>query len=322
MHKFFRAMLCLCAMLAPALLRGSDTLEVKPNASQLIAALPEMNEPEVVLLLDSLMDCHSDTALRPLFAAIKLRVAELRSIKPEAVTGDFPAHHLYGSWDTRHLFAYPDSLYKADAQVLLSLGPFVAPVHGRITSGYGWRDSAMHRGIDIDLHRGDTVRAAFAGRVRFAARCGGYGNVVVVRHANGLETLYAHLWKISVKPGDELQAGAALGRGGSTGHSTGTHLHFELRFRGVAINPAWLLQLPELRLHESQVLLIRTREGFAVRPANCTHHTVQRGDSPYRIARRYGCTTAQLKSWNNWEKQPPLKAGQQVRIVAPGAQQQ
>jgi hypothetical protein len=318
MRLFFLALLCLCGFSAPLLLHGSNTPEVKPHVPELIAGLPEMNEPEVVLLLDSLMDCQGDTALRPLFAAIKIRIAELRTITPEATSGDFPAHAFYGSWDTRHLFAYPDSLYKADASVQLDLGHFVAPVPGRITSGYGWRDSAMHRGIDIDLNRGDTVRAAFAGRVRFAARYGGYGNVVVVRHANGLETLYAHLWKIAVKPGDELRAGAALGRGGSTGHSTGTHLHFEMRFRGVAINPAWLLQLPELKLHAQQVYLLRTREGFAVRPANCTHHTVQRGDSPHRIARRYGCTTAELKSWNNWEKQPPLKAGQQVRIVAPG----
>jgi murein DD-endopeptidase MepM/ murein hydrolase activator NlpD len=304
-------------LLLPFGATARDTTRVQLHSRQLLLAIDEMNEPELLLLVDSLFDCSGDTLLPKLFAAVRQRIQTLRSITPEATAGDFPAHKFYGSWDTRHLFAYPDSLYKADASVLLDLGSFVAPVQGRITSGYGWRDSAMHRGIDIDLNRGDTVRAAFAGRVRFAARCGGYGNVVVVRHANGLETLYAHLWKITVKPGDELRAGAALGRGGSTGHSTGTHLHFEMRFRGVAINPAWLLQLPELKLHAQQVHLVRTREGFAVRPANCTHHTVQRGDSPYRIARRYGCTTTELKSWNNWEKQPPLKAGQQVRIVAP-----
>jgi murein DD-endopeptidase MepM/ murein hydrolase activator NlpD len=306
-------------LLPVTLAARSDTAIVKIQVQQLLAAVPEMNEPELVLLIDSLFDCKGDTLLPKLFAAVKTRITALRSITPEATSGNFPAHHLYGSWDTRHLFAYSDSLYRADTLVELALGPYCIPVRGRITSQYGWRDSAMHRGIDIDLQRGDTVHAAFGGRVRFAGRSGGYGNVVVVRHANGLETLYAHLWRITVKPGDTLEAGAMLGRGGATGHATGTHLHFEIRFRGVAVNPAWLLQLPGLELQAAQVSLVRTRDGFAVRPSGCAYHHVQRGDSPARIARRYGRTTAELRSWNGWERMPALKAGQQIRIAPPDA---
>ncbi|MGL5890812.1 MAG: hypothetical protein ACRC3B_13045, partial [Bacteroidia bacterium] len=108
-----------------------DTAAVKVHAEQLLAAVHEMNEPELILLTDSLLDCEGDTSLRRLFAAVKLRFAELRTIIPEAVNGDFPAHHLYGSWDTRHLFAYSDSLYRADTLVELTLGRFCAPVHGR-----------------------------------------------------------------------------------------------------------------------------------------------------------------------------------------------
>lgn len=304
-------------LLLPLFALAHDTTVVHVQTRQLLQAIPEMNEPELLLLVDSLFDCNADSSLPQLFSAVKKRMVELRKIQPEAISGDFPAHRFYGSWDTRHLFAYRDSLYRSDTLVQLSLGSFCAPVLGRITSQYGWRDSAMHRGIDIDLQRGDTVYAAFAGRVRFAGRYGGYGNVVVVRHANGLETLYAHLWRITVKPGDDVQAGAMLGRGGATGHATGTHLHFEVRFRGVAVNPAWLLQLPELTLYADQIYLVRTRDGYAVRPVGVTYHTVQRGDSGWRIAKRYGCSVAQLKSWNDWQQLPPLRAGQLVRIVPP-----
>ncbi len=187
------------------------------------------------------------------------------------------------------LFACPVSLDKADTLVSLDLspgisGPFVFPFKGPITSGFVWRDSAFHRGIDVDLNRGDTVRSAFTGMVRFAAMQGGYGNVVIIRHYNGLETVYAHLWRIKVKPGDIVNSGQLIGLGGNTGHTTGMHLHFETRFRGVAINPACLIDMQTRFLIAEQVNIVRTKQGYGVRLAAVCFHTVKRGDNITKIA--------------------------------------
>jgi murein DD-endopeptidase MepM/ murein hydrolase activator NlpD len=153
--------------------------------------------------------------------------------------------------------------------------------------------------------------------VRFAARQGGFGNVVIVRHWSGLETLYAHLSAIKVKPGDLVASGQLLGKGGATGHATGTHLHLEVRFRGVAIDPSWLIQHQSQQLMAEHVELVRTKYGYAVRPQGCKFHTVKRGDTITRIADRYGVTVQQLKTWNNWSGRIAIRAGQQVRICAP-----
>ncbi|MCH5229060.1 MAG: M23 family metallopeptidase [Muribaculaceae bacterium] len=118
---------------------------------------------------------------------------------------------------------------------------FRMPVFGHLTSKYGYRSKfkRFHRGIDISLHSGDTVRCALPGVVTGRGYdTGGYGHYIVVAHSGGLETLYGHLSDGLVNPGKAVKAGEALGIGGSTGNSTGPHLHFELRYRGVAIDPA------------------------------------------------------------------------------------
>ncbi|MFW5658548.1 MAG: M23 family metallopeptidase [Bacteroidota bacterium] len=129
---------------------------------------------------------------------------------------------------------------------------FVCPVLGEKTSSFGPRhlySSKFHYGTDLDLHEGDTVLAAFDGVVRVAKYDnGGYGNVIVIAHADGLETLYAHLSKMSVKKGDQVKAGDFIGKGGSTGRSTGAHLHFEMRFLGEQFNPELLVDFDEHRL--------------------------------------------------------------------------
>jgi murein DD-endopeptidase MepM/ murein hydrolase activator NlpD len=113
-----------------------------------------------------------------------------------------------------------------------------APVDGMVTSRYGYRHGRHHSGIDLDLETGDTVRSCWAGKVRYAKyNDGGFGNLVIVRHYNGLETLYAHLSKLIVAPDQEVKAGDVLGLGGNTGRSYGSHLHFEVRFYDAAINP-------------------------------------------------------------------------------------
>ncbi|MCM1293652.1 MAG: M23 family metallopeptidase [Bacteroides sp.] len=130
---------------------------------------------------------------------------------------------------------------------------YVAPVRGRLTSPYGWRASfgRMHKGVDLSLKVGDTVRAAFDGRIRITKyEGGGYGYYVVVRHDNGLETVYGHLSRFLVKPNQYVKAGQPIALGGNTGRSTGPHLHFETRFMGLALNPASIIDFDNYVTHQ------------------------------------------------------------------------
>ena len=149
-----------------------------------------------------------------------------------------PAAQLYEEWDNRYAHrqtALPDSFR-------IDLRHFCMPTPSRvITSNFGTRWGRQHKGLDIKVYIGDTIRAAFSGKVRivrYEAR--GYGNYIVIRHGNGLETIYGHLSKQLVSENQEVRAGDVIGLGGNTGRSTGSHLHFETRLCGVALNPALL----------------------------------------------------------------------------------
>lgn len=128
-------------------------------------------------------------------------------------------------------------------------GDFIIPVEGHLTSCYGYRKKfkRFHKGIDVALHKGDTVRCALPGTVRKTGyEKKGYGRYVVVSHGGDVETLYGHLMVCMVNPGQKVEAGEALGLGGTTGNATGPHLHFETRYRGVAYDPvSWFnISLP------------------------------------------------------------------------------
>lgn len=148
------------------------------------------------------------------------------------------------NWESDFVNPYGSNV-KIPAHKNIDVSEFVMPVDRvRITSNYGYRASfgRMHRGTDMGLSIGDTVRAAFSGKVRLTKYEGkGYGYYVVVRHPNGLETVYGHLSRFLVKPNQEVKAGQPIALGGNTGRSTGPHLHFETRFMGLAINPAAII---------------------------------------------------------------------------------
>jgi len=118
---------------------------------------------------------------------------------------------------------------------------FVRPGTGRVTSGYGARWGRLHAGIDLAAGVGAPISAVAAGTVVVAADEGGYGRVVRLQHDDGTVTLYAHLSELLVRPGQRVTAGTYIGREGSSGQSTGPHLHFEVRVGGVPVDPApWL----------------------------------------------------------------------------------
>lgn len=175
----------------------------------------------------------------------------------------FPSHDLYGSWDTEIIHPYHfDQQFTGDSTTIYLLDDwscgFTMPFRGPITSGFGWRRRRPHYGTDINLETGDTVVAAFDGMVRIAKfNKGGYGNVVIIRHNNGLETVYGHLSKLLVEPETEVTAGTVIGLGGNTGHSYGSHLHFEMRYLGKAIDTEDLVDYEKGEVKNSAFVLYK-----------------------------------------------------------------
>lgn len=274
-----------------------------------------ISHEELVYMVDSILDL--DTISAEAIALVTSYSAELEKMKT-AKLEFMPAGGFYEDFDLETVFtkAPEECLPELMSLVMAndSLGQYTPPICGIVTSNYGWRDKRMHQGIDIDLNKGDKVFAAFDGKVRIARRQNGFGNVVIVRHYNGLETVYAHLSKIKVKAGDVITSGTVVGLGGMTGHATGTHLHFEMRFKGHALNPANLISFTENKIYNDTLTLRKSKHGLAAFPSNATVYTVQRGDSWYEIAKRYGLTSSQMKAMNGTDKRFYLKVGQKIRI--------
>lgn len=153
-------------------------------------------------------------------------------------------------WESQSVNPYGSAAVPAAKEI--DVRGFVMPHNGPVTSPYGWRArfGRMHRGVDISLKVGDTVRSAFSGKVRLTKFEGkGYGYYVVVRHDNGMETVYGHLSRFLVKPNQRVRAGEPIALGGNTGRSTGPHLHFETRYMGLAVNPEGLIDFTNKTTH-------------------------------------------------------------------------
>ncbi len=181
----------------------------------------------------------------------------------------FPCQTLYqNTWVTQRVKNSKVSLKDIPDEIILRLlgkdnkGDFCFPYKGKKTSGYGWRWGRAHTGLDIALNTGDKVYAAFDGVVRVACYNGGYGNMVLIRHYNNLETLYGHLCQINVKSGQKVKAGDVIGLGGSTGNSTGPHLHFECRLLYACFDPEWILDVNTYKLKTKFVRIDKSYFGL------------------------------------------------------------
>ena len=294
---------------------GNPVKEINKTTTPNPPAYKAVSREELVYLVDSILDL--DTISPKVIEMLTKYSAELETLKSKKLN-NLPATDFYESFDEATFFTpIADALLPDTLKLIItndSLGNYFPPICGIITSNYGWRDNRMHKGMDIDLKRGDQVHAAFDGMVRIARYNGGYGNVVIVRHYNGLETVYAHLSKIKVKPGQVVIAGQTLGLGGATGHATGTHLHFEVRFKGHALNPANFISFTENNTFNDTLIIRKSKYGMAAFPANASVYTVKRGDSWFEIAKRYALTTHQLGALNGTDKRFYLKVGQKIRI--------
>ncbi len=231
----------------------------------------------------------------------------------------FPALDLYSdSWDNTNVDPYTSAKITTPDSMNIDVSNYYPPAQGRITSDFGWRRSRMHKGIDIKVYTGDTIYAAFDGKVRIRRyERRGYGYFLVVRHNNGLETVYGHLSKFLVSLDQEVKAGEPIALGGNTGRSTGSHLHFETRFLGVAINPNEILDFKNHVAHTDEYMF-RTKRAKLIAsgmmgPNGIAYHTIKSGDTLGRIANKYGISVTQLCRLNNINSRTILKIGRRLR---------
>ena len=218
-----------------------------------------------------------------------------------------------------------------------SLSQYHCPYHGEVyyRGKFGVRRGRRHQGVDIPLKTGEAVYAAFTGKVRVSKYLGGYGNVVIIRQENGLETFYGHLSERKVREKDWVNAGEVIGLGGSTGRSTGPHLHFETRYQGFAFDPQWLIDFKTGDLRHR--LFILKKKYFSpysnyeqdfedefkneeddkredAERAAMKFHTVKSGDTLGRIAINNGTTVSAICKLNGIKPDTVLKIGRKLRV--------
>ena len=262
-----------------------------------------------------------------------------------------PAASLYPTWNNDYTRSYGVTL---PSEYRIDLRNFHMPCDSRmVTSHYGYRRSfrRQHYGTDIKVFVGDTIRAAFSGKVRVVAfERAGYGNYVIIRHANGLETVYGHMSRHLCKPNQIVRAGDVIGLGGNTGRSTGSHLHFETRFLGQFIDPERLFDFEaqdvkgdfylfrssgrgtmlavtdnvvggeeEMDEETANALIAKEAESEAFQQQKIQqmkakprtrNHKVKAGETLSSIARKYGTTIDRLCRMNNIKRNAVLRPGQ------------
>ena len=248
----------------------------------------------------------------------------------------------YNIWTNASINPYNVKLSEMTDTVRIDVSSYTSPGYKYVTSEFGGRWGRLHAGIDLKVFIGDTIRSAFENGVvrisKFNKR--GYGYYVVVRHDNGLETLYGHMSKILVEEGQHVKAGEAVGLGGSTGRSTGPHLHFELRYLGNPINPRDAIDFNTGRINDKTLVLTKDNfryqnqkfskkgkgrkgtaskgkgkksKGNAKAAKGAKTVTVRKGDTLGAIARRNGTTVAKIQKLNGL-RGTLIRAGQKLRV--------
>lgn len=191
---------------------------------------------------------------------------------------------------------------------------FVMPFKNYVTSNFGPRRYRYHYGIDIKVNKGDTILAAMDGVVRVTkVDRRGYGKVTAIRHANGLETIYGHFSKILVEPNQKVKAGEPIGLGGNTGRSTGSHLHFEMRYLGEPFDPNCFIDFKNYTLKTDTLAISFNNFEYLVDIRKAKYHKIRKGDNLGSIALRYGTTVSKLCKLNNMSRKSILRIGRPIR---------
>ena len=278
----------------------------------------------VVLMLASSNAFGQDLLARQAPIDRKLKaidsVALIRQIHKEMAA--YPAYSLYPDWNNERVHAYGKTVVIPDSFRIDMTGFCMPTSNTKITSKFGPRRRRMHNGLDVKVYIGDTIRAAFSGKVRMVKyERRGYGQYVVIRHENGLETVYGHLSKQLVKEDQYVEAGEVIGLGGNTGRSTGSHLHFETRFLGQAINPALLFDFEKQDIVADSNLFRKGRNRYRINrnagtitsDGDIQYYMVRKGDALARISKKTGTSIEALCKLNRITRRTTLRIGQVLR---------
>ena len=252
----------------------------------------------------------------------KLKTVDSLALQKQirAEQSEYPALSLYPNWNNQYVHAYGNAIIP-DTYTIDLTGFHMPTPSTKITSPFGPRWRRMHNGLDLKVNIGDTIVAAFDGKVRIVKyERRGYGKYVVISHDNGLETVYGHLSKQLVEENQLVKAGEVIGLGGNTGRSTGSHLHFETRFLGIAINPIYMFDFPKQDIVADTYTFRRTQgskragsHDTQVADGTIRYHKVKSGDTLSRIAKLRGVSVSTLCKLNRIKPTTTLRIGQVLR---------
>ena len=222
------------------------------------------------------------------------------------------------NWSSTKLYPYKkiDLSIMEDTLIFrFKTSSFYCTPTDHLYSAFGPRRGRQHKGIDTDLNIGDTLRTVFDGKIRYANYVSGFGNLVIIRHYNGLETYYAHQSKILVEPGDLLSAGDVIGLGGETGNALGPHLHFEIRYMDNAFDPEKVIDLENQCLKVTELQLTKKDFEWKKQWRERKYHKVKSGNTLGYIAITYNTSVKKILKINKGLKSTSiLQIGQKIRV--------
>lgn len=295
--RFSTIFLALC--IVTFLLSSTHSLAIEPDKSDLYRATE----------IESSSDKDVDNVYK-----------DLLHDETDDLMENHPADNLYNYiWTCERLNPYKIPIDSLPDSINIDFSTYHSPVKGHITSHFGSRRYRFHYGTDVKLFVGDTVVSSFSGKVRiidYDRR--GYGHYVVVRHDNGLETVYAHLSKVLVKLDEVVEGGQPIALGGNTGRSTGSHLHYEMRILGNPLNPAKLVDFENGVALVDNYLITKADSFYYQKElaalSEAKYYRIKSGDTLSRIAVQNGTTVTRLCQLNGINRNKLLQIGQRLRV--------
>lgn len=338
MNKILNLILCIAVMLAADVVNAINPVRLDTTKTTLVIPRPAL-EPLKSLMVSpddpiDTLDTVNEHVKVVLYADNTWQYYKTPDFKK--LSGLFDEH-----WDEVNTNPYKMSLDNLPTSWSLwlvdSLDQYHCPFQGDVyyRGKFGMRRGRRHQGVDLPLKTGDPIYATFTGKVRMSKYLGAYGNVIIIRHENGLETFYAHLSKRHVEAGDWVNAGDVIGLGGSTGRSTGPHLHYETRYNGFAFDPQWLIDFKTGTLRHR--LFVLKKKYFNIysnyeqdfedemkneeedkkedaEKAAMKYYTIKSGDTLGRIAINNGTTVNALCRLNGITPKTTLRIGRRIRV--------
>ena len=268
-----------------------------------------------------------------------LEAISVDSVIATPITDSIPKPNLKDKyWSNVVYNPYKNLEVEYPIQITFEDSTYFSPIGRKkvITSRFGWRRGRAHKGIDIDLITGDSLYAMFDGIVRFARYNTGHGRTVIIRHYNGLETVYAHLSRYGVKENDTIRKGEYIGKGGASGNARGSHLHLVVNYKGISIHPEYLFAFDEENSIRSKViwvtkkwtrpymhnsrrkskltLLTTEEEAVASLEKQRSIYIVKRGDTLSRISAKNNVSIASICRTNSISRNSIIRVGQKLVI--------